>query len=92
MEKLKTLTKKNKIFKIYNAYERNENYFVPNCGNKDCEMPVVEIGFFGGKDRDFIKKPKILITAGMDGTDETAIAAAMNLIEFIGSQTLICRS
>jgi hypothetical protein len=47
-------------------------------------MPIVEIGFFGGKDKDFNKKPKVLITAGMDGTDETAIAAAMNLIIFLG--------
>lgn len=78
------MSKKDKIFKIYNAYERYEIYSVPKCGNEDCQMPIVEIGFFGGKDQNFDKKPKILITAGMDGTDETAIAAAMNLIIFIG--------
>jgi hypothetical protein len=48
-------------------------------------MPIVEIGFFGGKDQDFNKKPKILITAGMDGRDQTAMTAAMNLIKFIGT-------
>ena len=60
---------------------------MPKCGKVDCQMPIVEIGFFGGRDQDFDKKPKILITAGLDGTDETAIAAAMNLIIFIGKFT-----
>ena len=84
MSELKKLTKKNKIFKVYNAYERYDIYNVPKCGDVDCEMPVVEIGFFGGKDKDFDKKPKILLTAGMEGTEDTAIASAVNLIKFIG--------
>lgn len=84
MEKLNALRGKNKMFRVYNAYERNDIYYVPKCGDEDCQMPIVEIGFFGGKDKDFMKRPKVLITAGMDGTDETAIAAAMSLISFVG--------
>jgi hypothetical protein len=90
LENLQKLKKKDKIFKVYNAYERNDIYYVPKCGNEDCQMPIVEIGFFGGKDKDFDKKPKILITAGMDGTEETAIAAAMNLIVFLGNFNYFC--
>ena len=48
-------------------------------------MPIVEVADFSGGDRDFVKKPKILITAGVDGNDVVSMSNAMNLITFIGN-------
>lgn len=82
------MKKTGKVFKVYNAYERFETYRIPNCGDELCQMPIIEIGYFEGKKSGFSKKPKILITAGMDGTDDVSMSAAINFIKFIGK--LIC--
>ena len=84
------LKKKNKIFKVYDGlkeYVTHYDYAKEShlCGDEECQMPIVEIGFFEGKDATFKSKPKILITSGLEGGNSTSLSAVMNLIHFIGN-------
>ena len=55
------------------------------CGYSLCKMPIIEVGMFENKDSEFTAKPKLLITAGMQGYDLTSISIAMNIIAYIGN-------
>ena len=77
------------FFKIYNAYERYDFYEIPACGDETCELPIIEIGSSELTPEQMSLKPKILITAGLNGTEDVAISTAMNFVEYIS--TAICR-
>lgn len=72
------------MFRVNDGYYNMMTWTPFNCGTEVCQMPIVQIADFSGGDQDFVKKPKILITAGVDGTDIVAMSNAMNLITFIG--------
>lgn len=77
------------FFKVYNAYERFEFYEIPKCGDDTCQLPVVEIGSSELVEDQMSLKPKLLITAGLGGTDDVAISVAMNFLHYVGkSQSL----
>ena len=79
-----SIKQKNKIFKVYNAYERYKFHEIPMCGEEKCQLPVVEIGLIDSKQKEDAQKPKLLITAGLDGKEKVAISVAMNFIKYIG--------
>lgn len=86
MDALNSLKNVDKIFKIYDAFDRFETHDILYCGDKICTMPVVEIGFFEGSSTNLEKKPKLLITAGMKGNDLRSMSIAINFIEYIGNK------
>jgi len=69
---------------VYNGYERYEFFEVPKCGKDDCRLPIIEIRSPELTDQQSTLKPKILITAGLDGKEISAVSGAMNFIKYIG--------
>lgn len=85
LEVIDRIKTKTTMFRVKDAYYNYMNWSNFDCGTELCRMPIVEVADFSGGDRDFVKKPKILITAGVDGNDVVSMSNAMNLITFIGN-------
>jgi hypothetical protein len=80
---VKNFNRINKVLKVYNAYNHFNFYENPKCGDKLCELPIVEIGTVEHKKEEIEKKPKILITAGLNGKDVVSISTAINFLKYV---------
>lgn len=85
LEYSRILSKVN-FFKVYNGYERFEFYEIPKCGHDFCELPIIEIGSSELVKDQLSLKPKLLITAGLDGTEDVSISVAMNFLRYVGTR------
>ena len=79
----------NREIRVKDGYSHFQFHYIPKCGDKKCELPIVEIG--ASKERQGLKtaRPKLLITAGLEGTDQVAISAVMNLIKYVGKKRIM---
>lgn len=83
MATVKNFNRINKVLKVYNAYDHFNFYNNPKCGDKLCELPIIEIGTVEHKKEEIEKKPKLLITAGLNGKDVVSVSTAMNFLKYV---------